>query len=37
MIRYSLEPTKIKHGKGYVFLSFGRNLSNKYRKQLFKK
>ena len=32
--RYFVEPRTIKYVKGYVFLSFARNLSNKYRKQL---
>ena len=32
--RYFVEPRTIKHVKGYVLLSFARNLSNKCRKQL---
>ena len=34
MRRYSTEPRTKKYVKGYGFLSFERNLSNKYRKQL---
>ena len=34
MTRYSIEPRTRKYVKGYGFLSFARNLSNKYRKQL---
>ena len=34
MKRYSVEPRTTKYVKGYGFLSFVRNLSNKYRKQL---
>ena len=34
MTSYSIEPRKRKYVKGYGFLSFGRNLSNKYRKKL---
>ena len=32
--RYSVEPKTSKYVKGYGVLSFGRNLSNKYGKQL---
>ena len=32
--RCFVEPRTIKYVKGYAFLSFARNLSNKYRKQL---
>ena len=35
MIRYSIEPRTRKYVKGYIFLRFVRNLSNKYGKQLF--
>ena len=31
---YSTQPRKPKYEKGYRFLSFGRNLSNKYGEQL---
>ena len=34
MPRYSLEPRTRKYVRGYGFLSFGRNLTNKYGKQL---
>ena len=34
MIRYSIEPGMRKCVKGYVFFLFGRNLANKYLKQL---
>ena len=34
MTHYSIEPRTRKYVKGYGFLSFGRNLSNKYIKQL---
>ena len=34
MIRYSMEPRTRKYVKGYGVLSFARNLSNIYRKQL---
>ena len=34
MIRYSIEPRTRKYVKEYGFLSFARNLSNKYGKQL---
>ena len=34
MARYSAEPRTRKYVKGYGFLSFGRNLSSKYGKQL---
>ena len=34
MTRYSIEPRTRKYVKGYGFLSFARNLSNKYKKQL---
>ena len=34
MTHYSIEPTTRKYVKGYRFLSFGRNLSNKYIKQI---
>ena len=34
MLRHSLEPKTRKYVKGYGFLSFTRNLSNKYGKQL---
>ena len=34
MARYSIEPRTRKYGKEYKFLSFARNLSNKYGKQL---
>ena len=34
MTHYSIEPRTRKYIKGYGFLSFGRNLSNKYIKQL---
>ena len=34
MTRYSAEPRTRKYVKGYGFLSFTRNLSNKYAKQL---
>ena len=34
MRRYSIEPRTIKYVKRYGFLSFRRNLSNKYGKQL---
>ena len=34
MTRYSIEPRTIKYIKAYGFLSFARNFSNKYRKQL---
>ena len=32
--RYSIEPRTRDYVKGYGFLSFGRNISNKHRKQL---
>ena len=35
MTCYLIERRTRKYVKGYVFLSFGRNLSNKYRRQLF--
>ena len=35
MTRYSMEPRTSKYVKGYGFLSFARNLSNKYGKQSF--
>ena len=35
MRRYSIELRTRKYVKGYRFLSFARNLSNKYRKKLF--
>ena len=34
MTRHSIEPRTRKYIKGYRFLSFARNLSNKYEKQL---
>ena len=34
MVHYSIEPRTRKCVKGYGFLSFSRNLSNKHRKQL---
>ena len=34
MTSYSIEPWTIKNAKRYGFLSFKRNLSNKYGKQL---
>ena len=34
MTRYSIEPRTRKYIKGYGFLSFARNLFNKYGKQL---
>ena len=34
MTQYSVEPRRIKYVKGYGFLSFTSNLSNKYAKQL---
>ena len=34
MTRYSVEPRTRKYVKGYGFLSFARNLSNKYGKEL---
>ena len=34
MTRYSIEPRTKKYVKGYGFLSFARNLSNKYGKTL---
>ena len=34
MRRYSIEPRTRKYVKGFGFLSFARNLSNKYGKQL---
>ena len=34
MIRYSLKPGITKHVKGCGFLSFARNLSNKYGKKI---
>ena len=34
MPRYSVEPRTRKYVRGYGFLSFGRNLTNKYGKQL---
>ena len=34
MMRYSIGPRTRKYGYGYGFLSFARNLSNKYGKQL---
>ena len=34
MTRYSIEPRTRKYIKGYRFLSFARNLFNKYGKQL---
>ena len=34
MTRYYIEPSTRKYVKGYRFLSFARNLSNKYKKQL---
>ena len=34
MTRYSIEPRTRKYVKGHGFLSFARNLSNKYEKQL---
>ena len=34
MTRYSTEPRTRKYVKGYEFLSFARNLFNKYGKQL---
>ena len=34
MIRYSIEPRTIKYVKGYGFLSFTRNISNKYGKRI---
>ena len=34
MTRYSIESRTRKYVKGYEFLSFARNLSNKYKKQL---
>ena len=34
MTRYFIEPRTNRYVKGYGFLSFPRNLSNKYRKQL---
>ena len=34
MTRHSIEPRTRKYIKGYKFLSFARNLSNKYEKQL---
>ena len=34
MPRYSIEPRTGKYVKGYGFLSFARNLLNKYRKKL---
>ena len=34
MARYSIEPKTRKYVKGYGFLSFARNLSNKYGKKL---
>ena len=34
MTRYSIELRTTKYVKGYRFLSFARNLSNKYGKQL---
>ena len=34
MARYSIEPRTRKYVEDYGFLSFARNLSNKYKKQL---
>ena len=34
MTRYSIEPRTRKYVKGYGFLSFPKNLSNKYKKKL---
>ena len=34
MTHYSIEPKTRKYVKGYAYLSFARNLSNKYGKQL---
>ena len=34
MTRYSIEPRTSKYIKGYIFISFARNLSNKFGKQL---
>ena len=34
MTQYSIEPRTRKHVKGYGFLSFARNFSNQYKKQL---
>ena len=34
MTRYSIQPRPRKYVKGYKFLSFARNLSNKHGKQL---
>ena len=34
MARYSVEPRTRKYVKGYIFLSFAKNLSKKYKKQL---
>ena len=33
MTRYSIEPITRKYVKGYLFLSFARNLSDKYGKK----
>ena len=33
-MRYSIEPTERRYVKGYGFLSFARNLTNKYRQRL---
>ena len=33
-MRYSIEPTERRHVKGYGFLSFARNLNNKYGQKL---
>ena len=35
MTHYSIEPRRRKYVKGYGFLSFARNFSSKYKKQLF--
>ena len=34
MTRYSIEPRTSKYTRGYIFISFARNLSNKFGKQL---
>ena len=34
MSRYSTEPRTRRYVKGYIYLSFARNLSNKYKNQL---
>ena len=34
MTRYSIKPSARKYVKGYSFLSFPRNISNKYGKKL---